>query len=152
VRHNWRTSGGKRRGLNGNVFAIRTSVPTRDQTLRAFATSTVPPGSGPTEGNALFTVGGFESELAAMALGTEGGLVFFQPYDGKSYAPLDVVGQRYIDGGTTVTPDAVPVPVAVMTVGGTETTLMTDDTGRLRIGVVTAAGTSSFLVLAEAGT
>jgi hypothetical protein len=137
--------------LHDNVFAIQTSVVNGNQTLRAFAASTVAPGSGPTAGNALFTLGGFGSELAAMAIGTDAGLVFFQPYDGTSYAPLDVVAQRYTVSGTSVTADGVPVPAVVLTAAGTETTLMTDDTGRLWIGVVTAAGTSTFFVLGEAG-
>ena len=133
----------------GNVFAIQTSPYTSgDQSLRGFEASTVAPGTGSTTGDELFTMAGYGSELAAASdAGASAGTVYFQPYDSTTYEALDVVAQRYTTGGSTVVPDGPYSTALTMVTANTPVALLTDEGGRLWVGIVTAAGQTSFFVL-----
>ena len=133
---------------DGNLFALATSFSTSQQTLRAFEASTIAPGAGQAAGNALFTIGGFGSQLAALSPTLiDPGLAIYQPFDSGTYAALDVMAQPYTVAGTDIQPSGAPATALTMATANTPVTLMTDAGGRLWVGIVGASQATTFYVL-----
>lgn len=133
---------------DSNVFVFQTAFSTGDQTLRAFAATTVAPGAAATAGDELFTVSGFGSELAALSPDhASPGLVLFQPFNPSTFEALDVVAQPYAVADDTVAIAGDPSMALSLVTANTAVTLMTDDSSRLWVGVATGAGQSTFYVL-----
>ncbi|MBI4703864.1 MAG: hypothetical protein HY744_22365 [Deltaproteobacteria bacterium] len=134
----------------GNAFAIQASIAKGEQSLRGFAAPGVAPGAGPSDGQEIFSIPGFGGELAALGpAGGEPGRVFFQPFDSKSFAALDVVVQRYAVAQGSVSAVGAPQVALHMTKAGTAVTLMRDPADRLWVGVATTPDESTFFVLAD---
>jgi hypothetical protein len=132
----------------GNVFALETSFSTGEQSLRGFEAATVAPGTTATSGDVLFTIPGFGSQLAALSPHQGApGLALFQPFDASTFAALDVMAQPYTASGTQIVPTSSPVATLAMVVDNTPVTLMSDASGRLWVGVVGPAQTTTFYVL-----
>ena len=135
--------------LEGNVFAVMTSF-SGDQEARGWAGSAIARGAPAAKGDVLFTLPGFGSSLAAMAPGADGeGRIAFQPSDPTSFAPMDVVGQRFTVSGGHVAPQGAPAKLLGLGALGAQLTLMTDDAGRLWVGAPDATGKTTFVVLAS---
>jgi len=133
---------------DGNVFAIQTSYTNGDQSLRGFAATKVAPQAGPAAGDALWTIAGYGTELAAVSPdGASSGLVFYQPFDSSSYEALNVVVQPYSATTNQITAAGSHSDGLTMTNTNTATKLMTDDDGRLWVGIGTATGVTTFFVL-----
>lgn len=132
-----------------NSFVMQTAFSTGDQTLRGFEASTIGAGTGATAGQELLTLPGYGSELAALSPdGSDSGLVFFQPFDGATYEALDIIAVPYTVSGTTVAPTTHGTALS-MASANTPASLMTDDAGRLWVGLSSGAGQSTFYVLAR---
>ncbi len=136
----------------GNVVALMTSFD-GDQEARAFAKNTIAEGAAATSGDSLFVLPGFGQALAAIApAGSAPGICAFQPFDGTSFAALDVVAVHYTVEANAVVPDGEPKPLITPAVAGTALTLLSDPTDRLWVGVPTKEGqndTTTFLVLSR---
>lgn len=133
-----------------NVFAIESSFTNGNQELRGFATNTIKPLAAPTPGVTLATIGGFGSELAAVAPAAAlPGLVLFQPQMGAGLGQ-DVVVQRYTSDGTTLAVSGTAQTILKLATAGTNLTLMTDPQGRVWVGAKNvdagASGTSFFVL------
>lgn len=121
---------------DGNAFAVMSSFSSGTQEARGFAAALVGHGAAPSAGVTLFTLPGFGSSLAAIRpVGAEPGLLVFQPFDATTFAPIDVVAQRYTTAGALAAQGA---PAKLLSVPATTTagfSLMTDDADRLWVAV-----------------
>lgn len=134
---------------NGDVFAVMASF-SGDQEARAYAAKAIERGAPATKGELLFTLPGFGSALAALAPDGSGeGLVAFQPADGVSFAPLDVVAQRFEVKAGHVAPKGTPTKLLALTTAGTGLSLVTDGQERIWVGVPNGKDKTSFVVLAR---
>jgi hypothetical protein len=137
----------------GNVFGVFPDLAGGMQTLRGFDANEVGPMSAPSAGLAMSTIAGSGLSLAAMApQGGEAGWVFFQVLD-QNFTYSDPVAQRYDDNGNAISAvDATLTKALTMVTPGTEVTLMSDDQGRLWVGVADGAmaTTSTLYVLDRA--
>src|SRR6185503_14619004 len=97
----------------------------------------------------LFAKPGYGGSLGAIApSGGDTGIVAFQPTDGTTFLPTDVIEQRYTVGAGAVTPTGTPATLFKPTVPGTQLWLFGDAYDRLWVGVSTVMG-SRFLVVAR---
>ena len=134
---------------NGDVFAVLSSFTTGNQEARGFLAGSVARGSAATTGVTLFTVAGYAGSLAVLSpTATVPGLVVFQANDSTTYAPLDVIEQRFT-ASTSLT--AMGTPTKLLTLGSGQTkglSFLVDGSQRLWVAV---PGTSSttYVVLAR---
>lgn len=116
---------------DGNAFAILSTFG-GSQELRGFEHDAIARGAGAVAGNALFTMTGYTTELAA-----DGRAAYFQSNDASTYTPLDVQTVKYTVDGTakTVSPSGGPTTFLHMKTAGTAVALVVDDRRRLWVGV-----------------
>ncbi|WP_437332583.1 hypothetical protein [Sorangium sp. So ce394] len=120
--------------LRGNVVAV---LPSADgtQEARGFAAEAIARGAGPTEGDALFSLPGSGTGLAALAPEQGApGLVVFQPSDPATYEALAPVAVATSDDGGRMRAEGAPAPLVELATAGTLLSLFTDDANRLWIG------------------
>lgn len=134
----------------GNAFVLMTSFG-GDQSARAFASSVIDLGSGPVEGDDLFTLPGFGQSLAAITPeGDAPGIVAFQPADGTTFEALDVLQSRYSVANDSITTAGAPEPLFALTTPNTPLAMLTDPLDHLWVGVPSADGTTTtFVVIAR---
>jgi hypothetical protein len=135
---------------NGNVFAVMTSFAAGDQEARGFEASTVARGAAPTAGDTLFTLPGFGSSLATIGPDTAGtGRLVLQPFDGSTFAALDVIAQQYSASGNVITAQGSVAPLLTLATPNTTVALFSDDTGRLWVAAPgQTSGTTQIIVIA----
>jgi hypothetical protein len=130
--------------LAGNVFAVMTNF-SGDQQARGFARSDIQRGAPASMGAIFFTISGFGSALAAMApSGTDPGVLAFQPSDGTTFLPLDVLEVTYT---AALVPDT-PHTLLTLTSPGTALGMTSDDQGQIWVAGPRGAKTA-FVVLAR---
>ncbi len=138
--------------LDGNVFASFPSIAGDKQSVRGFAAGLIAPGKAPMGGGfPVFSLAGGGQAMAAMPpRNGSDGYILFQP-DTKDFVYLDPIVQRYAVP-SDVAPKGTPKPALTLAKAGTEIRLMSDDQGRIWVGVVTDAmkGESAFFVLDRA--
>src|SRR5262249_25057736 len=108
-------------------------------------------------GDMLFTLPGFGSSLATIGPDANGaGVVVFQPFDGTTYDPLDVIAQHYTASGSSIavqgggTPLLVLVPDMQM-MKKPSVSLFSDDFGLLWVATPgQTMGTTEVIVIARA--
>lgn len=136
----------------GNAFVVMTSF-AGDQEGRAFAADAIAEGAPASEGDVLFTLGGFGQSLAALAPDAAApGIVAFQPSDASSFEALDVLEIRYSVKDGHVTAESQPKPLLTFPKANTPVAMLTDPEGRLWVGVPVDDGggaTTTFVVLAR---
>jgi hypothetical protein len=132
---------------DGNAFVVLTSASMGTQEGRGFAAAEVAKGAAPAMGTSLFTIPGFGSSLAAVTPDQGApGLMIFQPYDPKSFAPLDVIEQAYTVSGSVMAMGA-PKPMLTIPMGAMNGLyFMTDDQDRLWVSQ-SGTSTTTFVVL-----
>lgn len=123
----------------GNAFVVMSSFDDT-QEARGFDAASIDRGSAPTEGVKLFTIPGFGTNLAALApTATAPGIVAYQPTDGATFLPEDVLEQQYtVTGGALA---AMGVPKTLLQAVTTNALLyvMVDDQDHLWVGTDKAA-------------
>lgn len=133
---------------DGNAFVIMSSFD-GTQEARGFDAASIARGAGPTAGTKLFTLPGFGSNLAALApTSSAPGLVVFQPTNGTTYKPEDVIEQPYTTTGGKLA--AVGAPKTMIKAATLDAFLyvMVDAQERLWVGTDTTAG-ATYVVLAR---
>jgi hypothetical protein len=134
---------------NGDVFAVMPSSTNSNQEARGFLASSVARGSAATTGVTLFTVAGSSGSLAALSpTATVPGLVVFQPNDSTTYAPLDVIEQKFT---TSTSLAAMGTPTKLLTLASGQTqglSFLVDGSQRLWVAVNETASTR-YVVLAR---
>ena len=135
----------------GNAFIVMSSLD-GTQEARGFDAASIARGAAPTAGLKLFTIPGFGSNLAALApTATAPGIVAYQPTNGTTFLPEDVLEQQYtVTGGKLA---AMGVPKTLLQAATTSAMLyvMVDDEERLWVGTdKTAPATgATYVVLAR---
>lgn len=138
---------------DGSLFAILTDYLEGTQELRAFDAAEIAPGAPAASGTTLATRDGYGDALAALAPeGTAPGLVVFQPNDAADGAHGDVLGLEVtLDAGVFTA--SAPSTLLALVADDDNVTLMTDDEGRLWVGltrgVKNLGPVSTFFVLAR---
>jgi hypothetical protein len=123
----------------GDVFAVMDSFTNSNQEARGFLASSVARGSAPTAGVTLFTLDGYSGSLAALSpTATDPGVVVFQPFDGTTSDPLDVIQQKFTTG-SSLAPMGTPSKLLTVT-AAQSLSFLVDGSERLW---VAASGTSS---------
>ena len=132
---------------NGDVFAVMTSSADGNQEARGFLASSIARGAVPTAGVSLFTVAGYAASLAALTpTAIEAGLVVFQPNDSTTYAPLDVIQQKFTTSNGLV---AMGTPTKLLSVAsGQGLSFLVDGSQRLWVAVPGTTSTT-YVVLAR---
>lgn len=124
------TSGPVTKDSAENVFAGLQTFGA-NQEIRGFERSTIARNAGPTAGNAVATLPGGGTELAA-----DGKTLFFQPMDGSTFAALDIVAIDYtVDSTAKTITGATPRSFLKLVKAGTSTSLIADGQGRLWVAV-----------------
>ena len=137
----------------GNAFAVMTDYINGNQTLRAWPSTAVAPGTtAPLMGTELWVLPGFGSSLAAMAPAGADGLAFYQSqtFDGNGVVNEDVTLQRYEVSGDAVDPKGAASTGIDLVTDNTEVVLFVDGTGRLWLGVSDSLSSAVFYVLDRA--
>jgi hypothetical protein len=141
------TSGPVTKDASENVFAGLQTFGT-SQEIRGFERSTIAHNAAPTAGNAVATIAGGGTELAA-----DGKTLFFQPMDFTSFAAQDVVAIDYtVDASAKKITGATPRSFLKLVKAGTSVSLIADAQGRLWVAVPkagTGATESWFFVLRD---
>jgi hypothetical protein len=133
---------------DGDAFVVLDDSAMGTQEARGFAAAQVARGAAATDGATLFTLPGFGSSLAAITPTTSApGVLVFQPFDGKSFAPLDVVAQLYT-GGAAVAPQGQPTTLLKVPATSSGLFFLTDDEDRLWV-AASGMTTTTFVVLAR---
>jgi hypothetical protein len=132
----------------GNAFVVLASFGMGTQEARGFASAGVAKGGAPEAGATLFTLPGFGSALAALApSGSQPGLLVFQPFDGTTFAPLDVVAQAYTAGAAVAAQGAPTKLLTVPTDATAGLSFLGDAQDRLWVASVTSDTSTTFVVL-----
>jgi hypothetical protein len=134
---------------DGNAFAVMTDFNTGNQSLRGWTATAIGPGAPAAPGAELWNIAGFGSSLAAMAASDDAdGLVFFQAQTfSNELVNEDVLVQPFGLAGDSIVSTG-PASVGIDFVDdNTEASLMTDDQGRLWVGVGDGMGGAIFFVL-----
>ena len=133
----------------GNAFAVMTDYINGNQTLRAWPSTTVAPGTAASAtGAELWDVPGFGSSLAAMAPAGTDGLAFYQPqtFDGNGVVSEDVTLQRYEVVGDAIEAVGAATTGIDLVTDNTEVVLFVDGAGRLWVGVADSLSSAIFYV------
>ncbi|MBK6518539.1 MAG: hypothetical protein IPM79_16535 [Polyangiaceae bacterium] len=138
---------------DGSLFAILTDFNEGTQEIRAFEAADVAPGAPATTGTAIATLDGYGDALAAIAPeGAAPGLLVVQPNDATDGSHGEVLAiEVTLDAGAFT--GAAPVTLLDLTEDDDNVTLMTDDDGRLWVGLtrsVKGQPVSTFFVLDRA--
>lgn len=129
---------------DGRAFAIMTKFSTGTQEARSYP-STIGTTTTPIVGTSLFEIPGFGGAFAAVApLGASPGLLVYQP-NAPDFSLVTPLVQRY---GASGAPVGEPEDFLTLEDDQTPLTFMTDDDGRLWVGVNEGAA-STFYVLAR---
>ena len=132
----------------GNAFVVLASFGMGMQEARGFAATSIAKGGAAQTGATLFTLPGFGSSLAALApIGTQPGLLVFQPFDPMKYTPRDVVAQAYTGGAAVA---AQGLPTTLLKIPPTSTaglSFLADGQDRLWVAGVTGVSSTTFVVL-----
>ena len=131
---------------NGDVFAVLNSV-AGTQEARGFLASSIARGAAATAGVTLFTIPGFSGSLAALSpTATDPGIVIFQPNDSSTYAPLDVIQQKFTTG-SALAAMGTPTPLLTLASGQTQGfSFLVDGSQRLWVAVSEASSTTYVVV------
>ena len=134
----------------GNLFAILTDYLTGRQLVHGYRAADLAAG-GPLDGVELADLEGFGDAFAAVPpAGDAPGLLVLQPNAGEDSFNQDVVAVEYSSAGGTL---AAGLTKTLLSIAEEDKniTLMTDDDGRLWVGVTTAGDTPSttFYVMAR---
>jgi hypothetical protein len=133
----------------GNVFVVMSSFD-GSQEARGFTATSIARGSSPTAGAKLFTIPGFGSNLAALApTATAPGILAYQPSDGTTFLPLDVLEQRYTVSSGKLAAMGVPTTLLQAATANALLYVFVDDQDRLWVGTdkVAPATGATYVVL-----
>ena len=135
---------------NGDVIAVMNSIASSNQEARGFVASSVARGAGATTGVTLFTLAGFSGSLAALTPTANGaGLVVFQPFDGTTFDPLDVIQQKFTTSSGALAAVGTPTKLLAMPSGQPQSlSFLVDGTERLWV-AASGASSTTYVVLAR---
>jgi hypothetical protein len=134
---------------DGNAFAVMSSFD-GTQEARGFDAASIARGAAKSSGVTLFKIPGYGSNVAALApKAAAPGLVAYQPSNGTTFLPEDVIEQPYTVTSGTLAAVGAPKPLLKSTAANSLVYVMVDDQERLWVGVDTAAG-ATYVVLARA--
>ena len=123
----------------GNAFVVMSSFDDT-QEARGFDAASIARGSGPTDGVKLFTIPGFGTNLAALApTATAAGIVAYQPTDGTTFLPEDVLEQKYTVTAGKLATMGIPTTLLKAATSSAFLYVMVDDQDRLWVGADKAA-------------
>ncbi len=133
---------------DGNAFVVMSSFD-GTQEARGFDAASIARGAEKASGVTLFKIPGYGSNLAALApKAAAPGFVAYQPSNGTTYLPEDVIEQPYTVTGGTLAAVGAPKLLLKSAVANAFIYLMVDDQDRLWAGVDTATG-ATYVVLAR---
>jgi hypothetical protein len=135
----------------GNAFVVMSSFDDT-QEARGFDAASIARGAAPTEGLKLFTIPGFGTNLAALApTATAPGIVAYQPTNGTTFLPEDVLAQQYTATGGKLAAMGAPTTLLQAATMSAMLYVMVDDQDRLWVGTDKAAPTTgaTYVVLAR---
>ncbi|MEP7124630.1 MAG: hypothetical protein ABJE95_27120 [Byssovorax sp.] len=135
----------------GNAFTVMSSFD-GSQEARGFDAASIARGGSPTAGVKLFTIPGFGSNLAALApTATAAGIVAYQPSDGTTFLPQDVLEQRYTVAGGKLAAMGAPTTMLQAATANALLYVIVDDQDRLWVGTdkVAPATGATYVVLAR---
>jgi hypothetical protein len=135
----------------GNAFVVMSSFD-GSQEARGFDAASIARGAAPTAGAKLFTIPGFGSNLAALApTATAPGILAYQPSDGTTFLPVDVLEQQYTVAGGKLEAMGVPTTLLQAATANAFLYVMVDDQDRLWVGTDKAAPLTgaTYVVLAR---
>jgi hypothetical protein len=118
----------------GNAFVVMSSFD-GSQEARGFDAASIARGAAPTAGAKLFTIPGFGSNLAALApTATAPGILAYQPSDGTTFLPGDVLEQEYTVAGGKLAAMGVPKTLLQAATANALLYVIVDDQDRLWVG------------------
>lgn len=134
----------------GDAVAIMSSVAAGNQEARGFPAGSVARGAGAAAGVTLFTLPGFSGSLAALSpTATSPGLVVFQPFDGTTFDPLDVIQQKFTTSGDALAVMGTPAKLLALPSGQPQSlSLLVDGSERLWV-AASNDSTTTYVVLAR---
>jgi hypothetical protein len=133
----------------GNAFVVMSSFD-GSQEARGFDAASIARGAAPTAGAKLFTIPGFGSSVAALApTATAPGIVAYQPSDGATFLPQDVLEQQYTVSGGKLAAMGVPTTLLKAATANALLYVIVDDQDRLWVGTdkVAPATGATYVVL-----
>ena len=133
----------------GNAFVVMSSFD-GSQEARGFDAASIARGAAPTAGAKLFTIPGFGSSVAALApTATAPGIVAYQPSDGMTFLPQDVLEQQYTVSGGKLAAMGVPTTLLKAATANALLYVIVDDQDRLWVGTdkVAPATGATYVVL-----
>ena len=132
----------------GDVFAVLSSF-AGTQEARGFLASTIARGAAATDGVSLFTLPGYSGSLAALSpTATAPGVVVFQPNDGSTYAPLDVIQQKFTTGSALAAMGATSSLLTVPSTATQDLSFLVDGSERLWV-AANGDTSTTYVVLAR---
>jgi hypothetical protein len=133
---------------DGNAFVVMSSFD-GTQEARGFDAASIARGAAPAVGVTLFKIPGYGSNVAALApKAAAPGLVAYQPSNGTTFLPEDVIEQPYTVTGGKLAAVGAPKLLLKPATANAFIYVMVDDQDRLWAGVDTAAG-ATYVVLAR---
>jgi hypothetical protein len=135
----------------GNAFVVASSFD-GSQEARGFDAASIARGAGPTAGTKLFTIDGFGANVAALApAGAAPGILVYQPSDGTTFQPQDLLEQEYTLTAGKLEAMGVPKTMLQATTANAFLYVMVDDQDRLWVGTdkVAPATGATYIVLSR---